>query len=280
MLRTRILTAAVLLTLLLPTLLVASPLPFAVLSLLFVAAGVAEWAALAGVQAAAARGALAAGWAIVAAAVLWGLQVGGWRLPPAMAWLWGMMAALWLVLLLGSLPRAQLPAALRRGVPGVLLGALVLGVAWLALVVLRVHGAAYLLSLLALVWAADIAAYFGGRAWGRRKLAPAISPGKTWAGAWSALVAVLAYAALWLALGAGVRNVFADFVANWGGIGWAVCVVALLVFAIAGDLFESLLKRAAGVKDSGRILPGHGGVLDRIDALLPVLPLAMFFLTR
>ncbi len=280
MLRTRILTAAVLLALLLPTLLVASPLPFALLSLLFVAAGMAEWAALVGLRAPAARGWIAAAWAIVAAAVLYGLQAGGWQLPPAMAWLWGLMAALWLALLLASLSRARVPAMLRSGAPGAVLGALVLAVAWLALVALRVQGTAYLLSLLALVWAADIAAYFGGRAWGRRKLAPAISPGKTWAGVWSALVAVLVYAALWLVLGAGVPNVFADFLANWGWVGWTACVVALLVFAIAGDLFESLLKRAAGVKDSGRILPGHGGVLDRIDALLPVLPLAMFLLTR
>lgn len=280
MLRTRILTAVVLLALLLPTLVVSDPLPFSALAVVFCAIGMAEWAALAGVRSVAMRWVLAFLWAAAVAWCLTMLRAQGWQLPAQAAWVWWVVGLIWLALLLGSLPRASLPTALRTGPVGVVLGAAILAGAWLALVLFRAQGTADLLSLLALVWVADVSAYFGGRAWGRRKLAPAISPGKTWAGVWTALVAVLAYALGWLLAGAGLSNVFSQLLARWGWTGLFLCVVLLLVFAISGDLFESLLKRAAGVKDSGRILPGHGGVLDRIDALLPVLPLAMLMLTR
>jgi phosphatidate cytidylyltransferase len=119
------------------------------------------------------------------------------------------------------------------------------------------------LLVLVLVWVADTAAYFVGRAWGRRKLAPSISPGKTVEGAAGGLIGVLAYAII---VGSSIQAVaWAPFLAS---------AAALFMISIVGDLFESALKRQAGVKDSGTVLPGHGGVLDRIDSASAVLPLA------
>lgn len=137
---------------------------------------------------------------------------------------------------------------------------------------LRDLGPWLLISVMALVWIADIAAYFAGRAFGRRKLAPSISPGKTWAGAVGGVAAVALYA-----------------LANWhygnpllaGEPLWRVLVLAgglLATVSIIGDLFESAMKRAAGLKDSSQLLPGHGGVMDRIDSLTSTLPVAALLL--
>jgi phosphatidate cytidylyltransferase len=145
--------------------------------------------------------------------------------------------------------------------------------AFLALVQLRNMHPAMLLAFMATVWVADIAAYFVGRRYGRHKLAPHVSPGKTWEGVVGALVATAVYGLAWIALArdyvpAAVRDFSYSFL-------WMLLLVqALAVLAILGDLFESAMKRQAGLKDSGNLLPGHGGVLDRIDALLPVLPAA------
>jgi phosphatidate cytidylyltransferase len=134
----------------------------------------------------------------------------------------------------------------------------------------------YLLSVMAIVWVADIGAYFSGKAFGKRKLAPSISPGKSWEGAIGGGVAVLALAVASVAFGGeALANTFA--VRAQHAFGWPalVAVLVLMVAAsVVGDLFESQLKRRAGMKDSSNLLPGHGGVLDRIDALVPVLPLA------
>jgi phosphatidate cytidylyltransferase len=150
----------------------------------------------------------------------------------------------------------------RPGAVGVA-GAVALAAAWLALMGLRSEfGPGYVLFLLMLIWVADIGAYFAGRRWGRHKLAPAISPGKTWEGVWGAAAATLAFALL----GAAVLNVGS----RWPGF-VAICMIAV-GFSIVGDLFESMIKRQRGVKDSGSLLPGHGGVLDRIDSLLAAAP--------
>jgi len=128
---------------------------------------------------------------------------------------------------------------------------------------------ARVLQVLVLVWVADTAAYFIGRAWGRRKLAPAISPSKTWEGAWGGIAGAVAYAIIGGTFLTGVRA-------------WPVyAVVALLLGAISivGDLFESAAKRQAGVKDSGSLLPGHGGILDRVDSATAVLPVAALLLS-
>ncbi len=155
-----------------------------------------------------------------------------------------------------------------------LFGVLSIAVAWMALVDMWLYqGAWYLLSMLAVVWVADVTAYFTGKAFGKRKLAPQISPGKTWAGAMGAVVGVIA----WIFISALWSGSFgAELIQNWSWFGAIVVAIFLTGFSIMGDLFESLLKRRAGVKDSSQLLPGHGGVLDRIDALIPVAPLAAF----
>ena len=135
----------------------------------------------------------------------------------------------------------------------------------LALVQLRQLGPLTLLCTMAIVWAADVAAYFAGRAFGKSKLAPSISPGKTWAGAWGAVVGVLTYgfaASPWLP--EALQKNLPLF---------AMCLVGLAILSIVGDLFESLLKRQAALKDSSNILPGHGGILDRIDSQTSTLPI-------
>ncbi|MDE2452518.1 MAG: phosphatidate cytidylyltransferase, partial [Burkholderiales bacterium] len=137
----------------------------------------------------------------------------------------------------------------------------------------------FMLSIFCLVWMADIAAYFGGRTFGRRKLAPSISPGKSWEGVASGMAGVLLLAFVWTridaAFGVDGPSLYSVLVRQ---LGWALALPALLFLAamsVVGDLVESLVKRAAGAKDSSRLLPGHGGVLDRLDALLPVFPVAL-----
>jgi phosphatidate cytidylyltransferase len=147
---------------------------------------------------------------------------------------------------------------LRAGV-----GVVLLLPTWAALLYLQARGPAVLLGIMAVVWIADTAAYFAGRQFGRRKLAPTISPGKTWegvAGAWAALAVYAAAASLWVGIPLGSLLLLTS---------------GLLYVSILGDLFESWIKRVSGMKDSGNLLPGHGGVLDRIDALTSTLPIAM-----
>jgi len=147
-----------------------------------------------------------------------------------------------------------------------------LGACWLALYDLRGGGPAVLVSAMAIVWVADIAAYFAGRAFGRRKLAPSISPGKSWEGAIAGVlaVAVLGVVSAEFALLSGALP--AVLLGHFGVAAAALILALLAGLSVVGDLFESLLKREAGVKDSGTLLPGHGGALDRIDALIPTMP--------
>jgi len=152
-------------------------------------------------------------------------------------------------------------------------GWIVLVPAWLAAAYLQ-RSPWLLLAVLLVVWIADTAAYFSGRSFGRRKLAPQISPGKTWEGVIGALVAVLIY------------GLVASFVLQPGAtiydrLAALIFVAVLTILSIVGDLFESWIKREAGAKDSGNLLPGHGGVLDRIDSLTAALPFAvLYFLPR
>ncbi len=134
------------------------------------------------------------------------------------------------------------------------------------------------LSVLLIVWGADISAYFCGRAWGKHKLCPAISPNKTWEGALGAYVIVIIFFMLtyWFC---DQRNVFTNFMFDSVGFFWGVVLLAALVaLSIAGDLWESMLKRNAGIKDSSHLLPGHGGFFDRLDACMPVLPASVWML--
>jgi phosphatidate cytidylyltransferase len=139
-----------------------------------------------------------------------------------------------------------------------------------------ISGAWELLSLLAIVWIADIFAYFGGRKFGKEKLAPAISPGKTREGAAIGLLGVM----LWMIGSAFLSGSYASRVLElWGWAGVVITALVLGLLAILGDLFESMLKRQAQVKDSGRLLPGHGGVYDRVDAVVAVLPVAFLIVS-
>lgn len=143
------------------------------------------------------------------------------------------------------------------------LGVVILLPTWAALLYLRELGPWVLLGVLAVVWLADTAAFFAGRQFGQHKLAPRISPGKTREGVFGAMLALVLYASAVSAAVVGLRIV-----------GALLLAMALLYFAVIGDLFESWIKRVADRKDSGSLLPGHGGVLDRIDALTAALPIA------
>lgn len=140
---------------------------------------------------------------------------------------------------------------------------IVLVPAWLALTMLHAQNPAMLMFLLALIWVADIAAYFTGKQFGKNKLAPELSPGKSREGVFGALVASVIMALIAVRLFAIDRQLWLYFV--------CLCVIIALI-SVVGDLYESLLKRKAGAKDSGTILPGHGGVLDRIDSLTAAAP--------
>lgn len=276
MLKQRVITAVVLLAFLLPALFHASIIPFAALTLLLIVAAGWEWARLNGCGPVLSRLlGLGLGACLL---VLW---LGGgldrdWRL------LWLLVGGLWLLLAGVMLWRgvagwSRWPAPLRLW-----LGLFLLASAWLALVQARQQSLSFLLSVLLLVWVADIAAYAGGRTLGRRKLAPSISPGKSWEGAISGLLGVLLLAGGWMFADASGWGDGHSLYARLAAHGWLVAVPALLgltAMSVAGDLVESLVKRSAGVKDSSQLLPGHGGVLDRVDALVPVLPLAMLLST-
>ena len=150
-----------------------------------------------------------------------------------------------------------------------LVGLMLLIATWVAVVQVRVRSPGLLLALMAVVWVADTAAYFTGRRFGRHKLAPSISPGKTWEGVYGGLVAVALYA---LALLAFAPGQLAHEVTARAAVAGVAVALLLVIMSIVGDLFESHMKRQRGVKDSGRLLPGHGGVLDRIDALIAAMP--------
>jgi phosphatidate cytidylyltransferase len=272
MLAQRVVTALVLLALLLPALFSAAAWPFQAFTLVLVAAAGWEWGRLNAIPFAAAL----AGGVLLGAAGVAAIALGWAGQPPALGW-W-LPAAAWIVcgtLALSAGPQAwsRLPRQLRW-----VLGGLLLWAAWLAMAQSRMLGINFLLSVFLLVWVADIAAYAGGRALGRRKLAPAISPGKTWEGAASGLVGVGLLALVWLqvdrAWSAEQASLYGHLHATLGGVGMALALALLVAMSVVGDLMESLVKRACGAKDSSRLLPGHGGVLDRIDALLPVFPLA------
>lgn len=272
MLRQRIITALVLLALLLPALFAPMAWPFQVLTLLLIGAAGWEWGRLNGQV-----GALAWGWGLLVVALSWAVsRLGGLPEQQPMWWpatLGWALGGAW-ALRAGPGGWQRLPVGLRMP-----LGVALLVVGWNAIAAAHVVGVNFLLSAMALVWAADIAAYFGGRAFGRRKLAPGISPGKSWEGVFCGWIGVLALAALWTWVDArealGSASLFTQLLGTYGWSGLVAGCLALAGLSVVGDLFESLVKRAAGAKDSSGLLPGHGGVLDRIDALLPVLPAAL-----
>lgn len=264
MLKQRAITATILLALLLAAVLALPALGWSILVAVIIWQGAVEWARLSGMA-----GRVATFYCVLTlllmlsmlwfdaeatvdrvllhhlfwyfiAVILWVLVVPAWMIAgwyPKNPWVMGLVG--WAVLL----PTGLAMIDLRDASPWLLLGAM------------------------SLVWVADIAAYFAGKRFGKNKLAPAISPGKTWEGVFGALFAVSVYVLL-VGWGSGLFKSYPVFpgviIASWWWVG----------LAVIGDLFESAVKRRAGVKDSGALLPGHGGLLDRIDALTSTLPFA------
>lgn len=279
MLAQRVVTALVLLAVLLGAMLASEPWPLVALLTLMAACALWEWLRLTwprgpsnwpligAVLVASGLVALAAQW-LNASPARWSLDLKDlfnyWLLPG--------VALIWIVAATALVIQGRVSDR-SNTTPLSVFGVLAVVAAWAALVELfLVYGAWFLLSFLALIWLADIAAYFAGRAFGKHKLAPGVSPGKTWEGAVGGVLS----GAVWVLASSWVDGSFGAVLKQVWPL-WAVIAIAafLAALSIVGDLFESLLKRRAGVKDSSQLLPGHGGVYDRIDALLPVAPIAL-----
>ena len=259
MLLTRVLTAAALLTAFLSALWFLDRTAFCVLVAACVALAGYEWALL-GKSSRGSAAVYGLACALLVLALLQASAAAPWIFAAASAF-WVLVVPLWLGRGFENCPAPLLPAA----------GILVLVPAGIALATLA---PGEVLMLLGLVWVADIFAYLAGRSFGKHKLAPSISPGKTWEGVAGAVVATIIYATIWARFDPGLA-------ARLQGAGWAPYLagaVLLCAVSVLGDLFESAAKRRAGVKDSGSLLPGHGGVLDRIDSATAMLPVALLLL--
>jgi len=266
MLKTRVLTAVVLIPAVLAALFLLAPLFWALVVLVIIAIAAHEWSRL--VQFPTLMRIVFVGVTVAAGLVLLTRSAGFARGWPGNVVLAGCgVAALFWIAVAPPWVIARWPTR----VPMALVGWIVLIGAWMALVELQARSPWLVLAAMAIVWIADTAAYFSGRAFGKHKLAPAVSPGKTWEGVYGAWVAVALYACALVpfAADAGLRAPVNAMTV----IAWIVFVVLIASVSVVGDLFESLLKRHAGVKDSGALLPGHGGVLDRTDALLAAMPI-------
>jgi len=269
-LKQRIITAAVLVPLMVLCVLKAPSEIVALVFAIIVIAGAWEWGALLKLTQSVRILFLSVLILTIALSYFWLLQQS--------AYVWMILAfacLLWLVLIV-SIMAIQRCGLINAGLPSAqyfFLGLFLLAFAWLA--ALSLHsipefGPTLLLYVFGLVWLADAGAYFAGRQWGKDKLASNISPGKTWQGLYGALAITLFYAL--------VVAWYFDFTATTYAA-FVILSLVVVVFSVFGDLFESLIKRRAGVKDSGQLLPGHGGVLDRIDSLLAALPAMAFGLT-
>lgn len=262
MLKWRWITALALLPLVLGAVFLLPNAGFALVMLLVVALGAWEWAALVGLQGHGVRAAYVVAMVAVAACT-WLL----FPFPLLTATVLSLGALVWCVLAVWQvrfeLGRARAEAL--SGLPGMTLGVLLLVPAWFALVWMhdRPDGPWVVVVVLVLTWAADVGAFFAGRWFGRRRLAPRTSPGKTREGALGGLV--LAVALVW-----GMSVVLPVYLPGFGAL--ALLALVTVAASILGDLFESMVKRLRGVKDSGTLLPGHGGVLDRIDSLTATAP--------
>jgi phosphatidate cytidylyltransferase len=278
-LRTRVITALVMLAVLVAATFWTTPFQFSLFVSSVLLVGVLEWTRLMGLQGAVQRGAYVLVF-LVAMSLLglaMGLQPEALSLSrPVVIAVTGLGVLFWLYafFLIKTFPATQaIWATLPRTA---VIGLLTLLPTWCALIQLKyLNMAGYMVfAAIALVSIADIGAYFVGRAWGHSKLAPLVSPGKSWAGFWggmsaSALLAVLLLYPIH-------HYVHPLSVASAASL--LVTAVGVAVFSVLGDLFESMLKRSQGMKDSGRALPGHGGVLDRIDSLTAAAPVFVFFL--
>lgn len=279
MLVQRVITAVILLAVLLGALLAASPWPLVSLLSLAAACALWEWLRLTWPGKSSGVPAIVGVLFFMFAMVLVSQWLGEDMSAPVLtlstalgSWVVPAVSVVWVIGATALVVRGNAQA--KAASMGLSLFAVVaVAAAWTALVQLYLAlGAWFLVSLMAMIWCADIAAYFVGKAFGKHKLAPRVSPGKTWEGAIGGIIA----ATMWVFASRWLPDSFGDVLASrWPWWGVATIAVLLAALSIVGDLFESLLKRRAGVKDSSQLLPGHGGVYDRIDALLPVAPIAM-----
>lgn len=258
MLKTRLLTAAVLIPLVIWGVLVLPAHYFSLLVAAAVAQAAWEWSALAGM----ARRFWRALYVLLLLLILW------WINTLAAPLILTAAVAGWLLVTVMVVCHPVGVTLLSRRSVATAAGIGVLAPAWFAVAHLHAlpQGPYAVLFLMVLVWSADGAAYFAGRRWGKARLAPSISPGKTWAGVWGALAATLLIAPV-VGIASGLEQPRL--------MGFIVLCLVTVILSIVGDLFESIYKRIRGVKDSGRLLPGHGGMLDRIDSLTAAAPVFM-----
>lgn len=270
MLKTRIITALILAPIAIGGIFFLPPLGFALFTGAIISIGAWEWANMSGISGQGGRVAYGA----FVAAVLYGLIN-----VPAVEVLW-LSLAWWILcfVLVRGYPKGSEKWG---GVPArAIMGLFVLVPAWVGLNHLRTGSLNFgaidnnlllILYVFCVVWVADIGAYFAGRAFGKAKLAPRVSPGKSWAGVWGGLAAV------------GVFAVVASLLASASGSQMLLLVIASLVtglVSVLGDLLESMLKRFRGIKDSSQLLPGHGGIMDRIDSLTAAIPMFALIITQ
>ena len=270
MLKTRIITALILAPIAIGGIFFLPPMGFALFTGAIITAAAWEWANMSGIESPAGRIA----YALVTAALLYGLLNVSF------------VAVLWLALVwwfVGFLLVRSYPSGSDKwgSVPArAVMGLFVLVPAWVGLNHLRTGGFQFgdstdnlllILYVFCVVWVADIGAYFAGRAFGKAKLAPRVSPGKSWAGVWGGLVAV------------GIFALVVSTLASAGTGETLLLVAASLatgLVSVLGDLLESMLKRFRGIKDSSHLLPGHGGIMDRIDSLTAAIPVFALIITQ
>ena len=268
MLKTRIITAFVLLAVLLPILFLLPPIYTGAFFLLALLVAAWEWSRLIAPEAVRAAW-LYALFCLMIIVFLLGMQNATWQFALLL------LAVIFWFFAAPFVLAKGMNLSLQKLRPFyVVLGLILLPATWFALVFLRELGLVFLLSSMALVWVADIGAYFVGKAFGKRKLAIQISPGKSVEGALGGLLVCYGYALLCILYLPFESTLFGAWAIRFGWVPMFFMVTVLVAFSIFGDLFESQLKRLAGVKDSSHLLPGHGGVLDRVDALIPTMPIA------
>lgn len=257
MLKQRIITALILLPIALCGFFLLEGTGFALFIGLVVIMGAWEWARLAGFTAQSARVAYAA----LVAVLLFFMHV----LPGLAPWVLGAAVLWWLLATFLVLTYPRTSEHWDSTACRLVIGLLILLPAWQGLILIKQQplGNWLIMAVMVLVWGADVGAYFSGRAFGKRKLAPHVSPGKSWEGVYGGLLLSLLIAAV------------VGFVRGWSGTQMLLGLIgaAIVVFiSVVGDLTESMFKRQSGIKDSSNLLPGHGGVLDRIDSLTAAIP--------
>ena len=268
MLKTRVITALVLLAVLLPILFLLPPIYIGLFFLLAVLAAAWEWSRLLTPDSPRLAW-LYTLFCLVIVLFLLGMQNPSWQFALLL------LAVIFWFFIAPFILAKGMNLSLQKLRPFyVVLGLILLPATWFALVFLRELGLVFLLSSIAFVWVADIGAYFVGKAFGKRKLAVQISPGKSVEGAIGGLLLCYAYAFLCVFYLPFESTLFGAWAIRFGWVPMFLMATVLTAFSIFGDLFESQLKRLAGVKDSSHLLPGHGGVLDRVDALIPTMPIA------